>query len=421
MSDFRAESDPQTLEAINKLAIAQQAAGNYELATELHRRLAELRTQLHGPNHPFTLNSKQNLGSALLKIGQFDEAEKIAVEVLKAREQVQSDTHRFTLTCMGLLSAIFNSQGRYRKSRELQKELLNRSRDALGEHDPTTLIAQANYAASLGYTGQLLEGVAQARKVLQLGATVWGDHSLPTLQMRVLLAEMLYELGAHEESETISKVTLDLFQSNDESHPIALHALYVSASAKRELGKLDQAEKAFRDVYAKQREKFGEQHLDTLETRQGLAITIGLQGDVPKAVQMLDEVHNAKADILGETAPSTLKARCEHGRILSSGGQHAEAAEIWEDILNKSKQTEWADHHDYFATALSLAIHQVKNGSVELDERVLQEIQHNCKAIVVDGQYENLNRLKELGQILKQQGREDLAKKLEVASSEPKD
>ena len=91
---------PDTLRAMNNLAISYDVAGRRDEALKLREEVLALRRKVIGPEHPDTLRAMNNLAISYADAGRRDEALKLREEVLALRRKVFGPEHPDTLRAM---------------------------------------------------------------------------------------------------------------------------------------------------------------------------------------------------------------------------------------------------------------------------------------------------------------------------------
>ena len=81
------EEHPDTLDSMNGLASALNAAGQHAEAIEIDRTVLPVTRRVLGEEHPHTLSAMNNLALVLRKAGQHAEAAEIKAELRAAKRQ----------------------------------------------------------------------------------------------------------------------------------------------------------------------------------------------------------------------------------------------------------------------------------------------------------------------------------------------
>lgn len=118
---IRGGEDPDTLAAMNNLALALKAQGDLVGARNLEERVIGIRQRILGDEHHSTLKTMSNLASTLSYQGDLDGARRIQEEVLEVRRRTLGDEHIDTRISIHGLASTLESQGDYAGARELRE------------------------------------------------------------------------------------------------------------------------------------------------------------------------------------------------------------------------------------------------------------------------------------------------------------
>ena len=95
-----------TLQGLEALGCAIQAAGYYSVPEPLFRQALEIRKKALGDEHPGTATSLNDLASLLHDQGKLTEAEPLYRQALEIRKKALGDEHPDTATSLNDLSLI---------------------------------------------------------------------------------------------------------------------------------------------------------------------------------------------------------------------------------------------------------------------------------------------------------------------------
>ncbi|MEE9297146.1 MAG: serine/threonine-protein kinase [Phycisphaerae bacterium] len=100
------EEHPETLSAVNALAVLYSYQGRHDEAEPLLLEMLERRRRVLGDEHPNTLKSMNNMAIVLLDHGKYGEAETLFRQILEIQRRVLGDEHPDTLGSMNNLSML---------------------------------------------------------------------------------------------------------------------------------------------------------------------------------------------------------------------------------------------------------------------------------------------------------------------------
>jgi tetratricopeptide (TPR) repeat protein len=157
------EEHPDTLMAMNELAVAQQTQGDFSSAGALQEQALLIRCRVLGEEHPDTLTVVNNLALTLQAQGDLNGARALQEQVLSIRCRVLGEEHPDTLTSMSNLAFTLRAQGDFSGARTLDEQALAICRRALGEGHSHTSVSAWNLFHSL----RGLEDLDSARALLE--------------------------------------------------------------------------------------------------------------------------------------------------------------------------------------------------------------------------------------------------------------
>ncbi len=246
---------PETLAALNNLAVVYDKLGRPEAAEPIYRECWESTCQALGRTHPDALVEANNLATCLLGQGRHDEAEPLLSECLAAKREVQGPAHPSTLSTQASLGAMLLEQGRIAEAEPLLSDCLDERRAALGEAHDDTLRSLVQLADLRRLQGRLEEADAAARTAEQGLRESLGEGHASTLNARRVLAAVLREQGRLEEAEQLLVATLATMRERlGPGHRNTLRAQEELARAYCARGRLDEAEALAADLIERTRE-----------------------------------------------------------------------------------------------------------------------------------------------------------------------
>ncbi|MEK6235967.1 MAG: tetratricopeptide repeat protein, partial [Planctomycetales bacterium] len=110
---YRGQEHPDTLRAINSLAVVLLEQREYGQAERLHRHVLELQRKVFGNEHPETMLSMANLAFALERLNRLDAAEALLKEAVETRIRVRGEKDPETTVAMNNLAVLHEKKGDY--------------------------------------------------------------------------------------------------------------------------------------------------------------------------------------------------------------------------------------------------------------------------------------------------------------------
>lgn len=211
---------PDTLMAMNNLAILYSEQGRYAEAEPLHVETLEIRRRVLGAEHPATLLAMSNLATLYEAQGRYAEAEPLYLQTLEIQKRVVGEEHADTLGTMSNLAIVYEKQSRYAEAEPLYIETLEIRRRVLGEKHPDTLGTITNLGICYHLMGRYEDAALMFETSLPIKRRVLGmRHPWSSYAMQGLA--MAYEaLGRRDEALPLRRELLDL-QTADADKPDA--------------------------------------------------------------------------------------------------------------------------------------------------------------------------------------------------------
>jgi tetratricopeptide (TPR) repeat protein len=121
-------------------------------------------------------------------------------------------------------------------------------------------------------------------------------------------------------------------------------------------GELHAARAPYERAYEVRRERFGDDHPDTLTSASNLALNLWWLGEFQGARALDKDTLTRRRRILGDDAPDTLTSASQLGIDLFGLGHLPQAREVQEETLSRQRRILGDDHADTLATARYLGL-----------------------------------------------------------------
>ena len=162
-----------------------------------------------------------------------------------------------------------------------------------------------------------------------------------------------------------------------EDHPDTLTSRNNLAGAYLSAGRITEAIALFEQVLPDRIRVLGEDHPDTLASRNNLAYAYESAGRLEEAIALYEQVLPDSIRVLGEDHPHTLASRNNLAGAYESAGRLEEAIALFEQVLPDSIRVLGEDHPDTLASCNNLACAYESAGRLEeaiaLFEQVLPD------------------------------------------------
>ncbi|PWW80874.1 TPR-like protein [Tuber magnatum] len=245
---FDRQNIPEELLTRNSAPLSRKA---HEAEVVCFKVLRDLE-KASGLDHPNTLLAVNNLAVVLRGLGRYKESEAVNRRALEGYEKGFGLDHPKTLMAVNNLAVVLWEQGRYEESEMMNRRALEGCEKGLGSDHPNTLVTVNNLALVLREQGrcELGCGAAGARE-----CTVYIDNLTLALVAR----------GKYAEAETLLRALTARESALCPEHSKVCEILQRLACLHEKHGQYPQAEEAYERAYKGFSKAFGEQHLTTLE------------------------------------------------------------------------------------------------------------------------------------------------------------
>jgi tetratricopeptide (TPR) repeat protein len=202
---------PDSLIAMNNLAISYSDLGHRQEAMELREKVLEASQRTLGSEHPDTLGTMDNLANSYSYLGRRQEAMELREKVLEARQRTLGSEHPDTLTTMNNLANSYSDLGHRQEAMELREKVLEARQRTLGSEHPDTLGTMDNLAISYSDLGHRQEAIELLEKASEAMERTLGSEHPDTLRVMNNLAIIRsrltnvgeWRLRRHEETQCI--------------------------------------------------------------------------------------------------------------------------------------------------------------------------------------------------------------------------
>jgi tetratricopeptide (TPR) repeat protein len=311
----------------------------YAQAVQSLRRAVQVIGDQFGEMHPNTVAAMQDLAVALRKQGDLVGARDLQEKVLAVRKRALGSDHIDTLAAMNNLAQTLYVQGDRTAAHELQGNVLALSRRVLGEEHPNTLSSMQGFAVMLRARGDFPGARDLQEQVLAVRQRVLGSDHIDTLAAMNNLAQTLRDQGDLDEARGLQENVLAARRRVlGKEHPDTLAALHNLALLIRDQGDLSGARDLQEKALALFKRALGDEHPDTLIAMCNLALTLRQQGDLPGARDLQETAVELLRRALGDEHPDTLMAMCGLALTLRQQGDLSGARDLEEKALTPPKR-----------------------------------------------------------------------------------
>ena len=273
-------------DAARYVGTPQQALDATQMAYEACR-------EAFGPGQSDAVQAAYDLTDALMRNGRDAEAEDLARRTLDELPLARRQSPQF-LNLRGNLGKALFRQGKLNECLENLEELLVLHREFYGPDDVRTIEQELNAATLLREAGEL-----------ELALACYSDQ-IPRLEAQLEPNHVKVGINLYNWAETLRRL---------ERHEEA------SAHASRSAAILESA--------------LGPEHIETVDSRLLHVRTLEHWAAPQDVEPVLAEFHRLAAGVFGADSPPATRAAVGHARVLVELGEHARAAELFDQALER--------------------------------------------------------------------------------------
>ena len=225
--------------------------------------------------------------------------------------------------------------------------------------------------------------------------------------------EDLYDLSRAAQVESRLAHARHLVAALDQSDDVSLVNLaYQVAMLDYVRGAYTSARRLQEEVLAACVRLLGEDHLDTLTSKNNLATTLAVQGDVERARRLHEEVLAGYARLLGEEHPHTLTSKNNLAATLVEQGDLEGARRLHEEVLAAFARRLGEDHPQTLTSKGNLAETLGEQGDLEAARRLNEEVLAARLRLLGEEHPDTLTSKSNLAETLGEQGDLEAARRL---------
>ena len=328
----------ETLNSIGDLAWLRCDQGRNKEAAELLDKALSISRRVLGEDHVTTLSFANTLGCVYKDLGRCEEAEKLYLKSIPVSLRVFGEKKTMSLFMVGNLGQVYEAQRRYDDAERQYLKTL-RMRDGFWDDESIWTLLYKSFLARV-YMKQKLYNEAEELylDILPIQRRVDGDQQVRTLWSVIGLAQVYTHLEKYNEAENLFNEAQATLQSSEHWGTVrqcmnGLAALY----AKQEM--YDKAELLYKEALEIGSPRLGDDHPDTLKTKNDLAVLYKEQGDYDKAEPLLLKAVEGRILKLGDKHPHTVES-LNNLIDLYEAWNKPEKAEKWRAKLPQTEAVE---------------------------------------------------------------------------------
>ena len=259
---------------------------------------------------------------------------------------------------------------------ERLEEMVALSRSVRGERHPETITALRRLRdASINEVEERPQLIASLEELVGGLAQAHGPQRWAAIEYLLESAGILRGFGELEAAEHLLRSILKVVDHNHDAFgaremPIAIAAAHRLYSA----GRLQEARELFQRIANAQLRMHGEEHPDTLTSRNTLANISADLGDLAGARALQVRVLDARCRVLGEEHPDTLTTKNRLAETLFALGEIDTSRALQERVLEARRRVLGEEHPDTLTTMSWLAEMLFALGEINASRALQQQV-----------------------------------------------
>jgi CHAT domain-containing protein/tetratricopeptide (TPR) repeat protein len=407
------EGHPDSITALNNLAMLYQATGEHGQARELFEQARDLRKKALGEGHPDYAQSLNNLAGWYQNRGEYVRARALLEQARDLFKQALGESHPRYATSLNNLAGVHRSTGEYGRARDLYEQARALRKKALGERDPA-------YAASLNNLGGLYREMGEyerARPLLEQARaltrkTRGEDHPAYAASLNNLAA-LYQETGEYGRARVLFEQARALIRkTRGEDHPRYATALNNLAILYQDTGEYERARDLFEQARALARKTRGEDHPDYATPLNNLGGLYQEMGEYERARALFEQARALIKKSLGEGNPRYAISLSNLARVYQETGEYGRARALYEQARDLRKKALGESHPDYAISLSDLANLHRARGEYGPARALYERTRDLCKQALGESHPDYATSLGNLARVYRAMGEYDRARDL---------
>jgi tetratricopeptide (TPR) repeat protein len=226
-------------------------------------------------------------------------------------------------------------------------------------------------------------------------------------------ASYLQIRGEPEPAQPLFERALNLRRAQlGDDHPDTLESINNLALDLWGLGHYGQAQQLAEEVFTRRRRVQGDDHPDTLQSAHNLASHLQESGHYEQARQLHEDTFARHRRVLGDDHPGTLHSASGLAITLKALGQFEQARQLGEDTLARRRRILGDDHIYTLRSAYNLAASLRGLGRYEQARQLGEDTLARQRRILGDDHFHTLRSASDLALTLEAQGQYEQARQL---------
>jgi CHAT domain-containing protein/Tfp pilus assembly protein PilF len=338
--------------ALNDLARAHQALGNYSTAANMFNQAVSALQKNVPPNDPRLGQVLANLATVYLLQGRYGDAEKLYKQALDIATKAFGPSSPAVALLTGNLADVAKHQARYDEAEALYKRALDLAEKTSGLNSLQVALVLNNLTKVYEEQSRFGEVEEASKRALEIRERALGaDHPDVAASLNNL-AHVYERLGRYAQSDELFRRAIEIWEKKlGPKHPHLATALLNLASVYADEERLDEAEALYKRALGIREGVFGPNHLEVAVLLNNLAQIYESQGRYDDVEKFSKRALAIVSKALGPNNPDTAKVIRKLGVAYDGLGRPTEAEAQFKralDIYTKA----FGPNHRYLATVL---------------------------------------------------------------------
>lgn len=326
------------------LAMLHHALGEFYDARQCFERALRIQTEILGTEHPDTIKTMNGLSRLLKSMGKLAEAIPYCEKTLEISEKVSGPEHKDTAKCINNLATMYYDIGRYIKAKELFHRTLEIREKVLGHDHYQTALTLNDLAGVHQIQGNYAEAKPLYERALKIFERAHGSDHINIANLLNNLALLSKKHGNYEQAREYYQRSVDLIipewgLKNPKTH----NCFSNLAGLHKMLGNLSEARRMYEELIDVQEDALGSDHPLTAETYSKLASVLKAQKEFPEAEEIYRHAYDQMKETLSETHPKALACLFSMGVLYHTWNRFEEAEDIYLKVRAISLETNRED------------------------------------------------------------------------------
>lgn len=359
----RGPTSPATARAHNRLACVLAAAGELEAARrEAQTAALALAEHLEGEHAELAADAALNYGLLSARTGEHRAAIAALQDALARRERLWGADSQAVAECLLPLAHSCRAMADAKRGQQYARRALELWKSWAGARDPRTAEAHHLLGTLLFHDADRDGACREFLSAVSIFEEQGASHELEALAALDALSFLKAETGALDEAKRLADLVLERRRLAEGADPELATALLRRAGLASRANDLRLARDLVEEALTIQQLAFGEEHAETLETLERLALLDSQTGRPTAARQRLRKVLAARERQIGREHPKLAEILDRLARLAAGAGLYG-AAQTYTVRLVQIEEKVLGMHHPQVTERLNqLAILLAKGG-----------------------------------------------------------